>query len=143
MAVGVERVEFDDSDTQGRTGFTFSGGVAGPLGERTRGRLTASRQFDVTSDVEDSDVATVTQLNAALDRLLARDLTGSAQIGAAVIDYLGTDRIDYVLDTGISLAYALRDNLTLTSGLTYAHRLSDVDDDVDEFVATVGLTLAF
>jgi hypothetical protein len=143
LAVGVERVAFDDSDSQGRTGFTFSGGVAGPLGERTRASLTASRQFDVTSDVEDSEVATVTQINAALDRQLARDLTGSVQLGAAVADYQGTGQTDYVLDSALGLAYALRDNLTLTSGLTYARRLSDVDDDVDEFVATVGLTLAF
>ncbi len=93
--------------------------------------------------MEDSEVATVTQINAALDRQLARDLTGSVQLGAAVVDYQGTGQTDYVLDSGLGLAYALRDNLTLTSGLTYARRLSDVDDDVDEFVATVGLTLAF
>ena len=71
LAVGVERIEFDKSGTQGRTGLTFSGGLSGRLGERTSASVTASRSFDATTNVQDADVATVTELNATFERVLS------------------------------------------------------------------------
>ena len=144
LAVGVERIEYDESDRQGRTGLTFSGGLRGRLGERTSATVTASRSFDATTTVQDADVATVTELNATLERVLSSSLRGDAQLGLAVVDYLGADRTDYVVDAGIGLSYAVTGNTALTAGVSYAERFSDESGDgVREFVATVGFVVGF
>ena len=76
--------------------------------------------------------------------MLSSSLRGDAQLGLAVVDYLGADRTDYVFDAGIGLSYAVTGNTALTAGVSYAERFSDESgDSMREFVATVGFVVGF